>query len=279
MQTSKILLAVGATLVLSLSVRGADNDAQAKARQALEQQLNQPAPQPTPSSPQPISPAPRPAKKAPPAPAAPVMTPAEPQPATVLETTPGADEQSIAKAREAMRQKIGELSTEATPAPAPTPPPSVAPAPTAAPSPPAPVAAEPPPKVVPPPPAESPSTLTPGSEPAASPEAIAKARDAVRQKMAELPVPQVEQSAPENPAAIDKARQAMYDKMQQLPPETGPEGSAGKTPMQFPPLEGPELPISGAKVQKLHALLAKYKADQITPEQYQAERAKILAEP
>jgi hypothetical protein len=46
----------------------------------------------------------------------------------------------------------------------------------------------------------------------------------------------------------------------------------------LPPLSAPPLPISAAKDQQLQALLQRYKADQITPEQYQAERAKILAE-
>ncbi|MGD0349337.1 MAG: hypothetical protein ABSB84_03360 [Verrucomicrobiota bacterium] len=45
------------------------------------------------------------------------------------------------------------------------------------------------------------------------------------------------------------------------------------------PIAAPPVPISAAKEAQLQALLAKYKADQITPEQYHAERAKILAEP
>jgi hypothetical protein len=40
---------------------------------------------------------------------------------------------------------------------------------------------------------------------------------------------------------------------------------------------GPPPPVSAEKVQKLDALLQQYKADQITPEQYHEERAKILA--
>jgi hypothetical protein len=44
-------------------------------------------------------------------------------------------------------------------------------------------------------------------------------------------------------------------------------------------LEAPPLPISADKGQRLQELLKKYKADQLTPEQYQKERAKILAEP
>jgi hypothetical protein len=47
----------------------------------------------------------------------------------------------------------------------------------------------------------------------------------------------------------------------------------------FPPLEGPAVPISYEKQQRLAQLLGRYKADQVTPEQYQTERAKILAAP
>jgi hypothetical protein len=44
-------------------------------------------------------------------------------------------------------------------------------------------------------------------------------------------------------------------------------------------LTGPPLPISDAKQQKLKDLLRLYQADQLTPEQYHQQRAKILAEP
>jgi hypothetical protein len=261
MQTSKILLALGVTLLYSLSGTAQDNDAQAKARQALEQQLNQSRSAPT----QPPSPAPPPAKEAPAAP--PMAAPAAP-PAALPPPATSANDQEIAKARDAMRQKINDL------APTP-PPPAAAPAAAAAAAPVAAAAAEPPPKVVPPP-ATEPNSIT-GSETGASPEAIEKARTAMRQKVTELPSEQPEPGSA-NDAAIAKAREAMYDKMQKLPPDTSGE-SFGQTSQQFPPLESPELPISGAKVQKLHALLQQYKADQITPEQYQAERAKILAAP
>ena len=49
--------------------------------------------------------------------------------------------------------------------------------------------------------------------------------------------------------------------------------------LQFPALEGPTLPISAEKQERLQALLQKYVTDQITPETYHNERAKILAEP
>jgi len=260
MQTSKILLAICATLVFSQSVRGADSDAQARARQALEQQFKQPLSAPPPMATPPPAPTPRVEKQVSPAPAPTPLpsTPAEPGSARP------ADSEALAKAREAMHQKMGELSAQA-PAPAQ-------------------VRAEPPPKVIPPPMAETPSALGSPSEKGSDAAAIAKAREAMRQKMTELPTEEAEPGSA-NPATIAKAREAMYQKMQQLPPYTynagSPQGygaSAG-TSLQFPPLQGPDLPISGDKVQRLHALLQQYKADQITPEQYQAERAKILAGP
>jgi len=45
------------------------------------------------------------------------------------------------------------------------------------------------------------------------------------------------------------------------------------------PIESPLLPVSAAQQAQLQALLAKYKADQITPEEYHKQRAEILAQP
>jgi hypothetical protein len=45
------------------------------------------------------------------------------------------------------------------------------------------------------------------------------------------------------------------------------------------PIEAPALPVSAAKEAQLKALLGKYKADQITPVEYQKQRAEILAQP
>ncbi len=50
-------------------------------------------------------------------------------------------------------------------------------------------------------------------------------------------------------------------------------------PASLPPLEAPALPITADKEQRLAELLRKYKADEITAEQYHQERAQILAEP
>ncbi len=49
--------------------------------------------------------------------------------------------------------------------------------------------------------------------------------------------------------------------------------------VDFRPIEAPSLPISMSKEAQLQALLAQYKADQITPEQYFKQRAAILAQP
>jgi hypothetical protein len=47
----------------------------------------------------------------------------------------------------------------------------------------------------------------------------------------------------------------------------------------FPPIQGPPPSISAEKQQRMDELLRKYRADQITPEEYHQQRAKILAEP
>ncbi len=49
-----------------------------------------------------------------------------------------------------------------------------------------------------------------------------------------------------------------------------------KTSSDFAPIAAPALPLSAIKQQKLQDLLAKYKADQITPEEYHRQRAVIL---
>jgi hypothetical protein len=45
------------------------------------------------------------------------------------------------------------------------------------------------------------------------------------------------------------------------------------------PIESPLLPISATQQAQLQALLEKYKANQITPEEYYNQRAEILAQP
>ncbi|MGA2661765.1 MAG: hypothetical protein ABSH34_30145 [Verrucomicrobiota bacterium] len=57
------------------------------------------------------------------------------------------------------------------------------------------------------------------------------------------------------------------------------KASLPKGPLAFKPLEAPPSAVSVEKQQKLSDLLRKYKADEVTPEQYHEQRAKILAEP
>ena len=45
------------------------------------------------------------------------------------------------------------------------------------------------------------------------------------------------------------------------------------------PIESPLLPVSATQQAQLQALLAKYKANQISPEEYHNQRAEILAQP
>jgi hypothetical protein len=45
------------------------------------------------------------------------------------------------------------------------------------------------------------------------------------------------------------------------------------------PLHSPLLPITAVQEMELQALLAKYKANQITPEEYHKQRVEILAQP
>jgi len=44
-------------------------------------------------------------------------------------------------------------------------------------------------------------------------------------------------------------------------------------------IEAPDLPISASKAEKLHELLVRYKADQISAEEYHSQRAAVLAGP
>jgi len=341
MQSLKCWVAVG-VMARVISVRGDDTDAQTKAREALEKKLNelqsQPATQPTPAKPvaQPPPAKPSSAKQAPSS-----SVPAPAVPPSTFNAPPAADAAAIEKARAAMREKMNTpVATEVPPpatAPKITVQPPAEPAPAAAPAPPpvaTPPPATPPPVVAAPAAAAAASVVSsptppppamPDLPPQSDPEAIAKAREALRQKMNELqagqpaappqpppapPVPAApaapavpaaqaptasaaavqppstpDLTAPPeaDPAAIAKAREAMRLKMQTLGPETEMVSTYShkgtQVGMNFPPLAAPPLGISAAKEQRLQELLQQYQADLISPEQYQTSRAKILAEP
>lgn len=137
----------------------------------------------------------------------------------------------------------------------------------------------------------------------ADPEAIQKAREAMRRKMDELGQGGPQQDTPE----IAKAREALRQKMQEVTPvgsasvagaQSSPEAQAeiqreeaqaaaerrakraeSLTPTAYKPLPGPGSPLSATKQERLAELLRLYRAEAITPEQYHTQRAKILAEP
>ena len=126
--------------------------------------------------------------------------------------------------------------------------------------------------------------------------AQAKAMEALQEKMFELDAQQKVQttaaSSSDN-AAQAAARTALEEKMQQLNAQqaatnaakpaaaTPPPASANYPGKQLglPPITAPPLPISAAKEAQLQALLAKYVADQVSPDEYQKQRAAILAQP
>jgi hypothetical protein len=286
MQISKCLLTV-CLAVSVFSVRASDNDAQAKAREALEKKLNDLKGQAPQTVTPPAAPAPAPPPAAVPAPA-PVAQP-------VAAQAP-ADDASIAKAREAMEKKLNELHGA---------PPPVTPAAVAAPAAAAAAVAAPttPPSTVVVPPPQS-AGFSP--VPAADPESITKAREAMRQKMQSLEGQPA--AAPTAPAAlppaapavavtpveppttpgingppeadatsINKARESVRNAMASMPAEAS--SSTNPNALNFPPLSAPPLGISTEKEGHLRALLQQYKMDLISPEQYQAARAKILAGP
>jgi hypothetical protein len=166
----------------------------------------------------------------------------------VLQMPPSADPAAIAKAREAVREKMSQLEPEqpATTTVAPT----VA-APTTGQSVPRPVE----PVVSQPTPATS------------QPPAVAAVPNQTDTRVDAEAAAQLE--AGKNPKS--KPAKTKAEKVKPTPPPKGP--------LAFPALEGPPSPLSAAKQQKLKDLLRLYQADQVTPEQYHQQRAKILAEP
>src|SRR5262249_25474638 len=59
---------------------------------------------------------------------------------------------------------------------------------------------------------------------------------------------------------------------------TAPPSMQPAQPAALPPMAGPASTLSATKQQKLDHLLQLYRADQITRQEYQRQRAKILSE-
>jgi hypothetical protein len=266
-----------------LPLRGADTDTDIKLREALEKKLNELQTQPPAAAPQSSVTAPKP--KTPPAPA----------------TAPTSqDSEASAKAREASRPKMTELPTQPGGRPKPpgqwTPPPVVRPAPTVAQAPtPAPVvqpvhptqvaanqpAVQPPPAV-----AQPTSTVSPVMDQ----KSIDKARETLHQQMTEL-----ENQPPAATAALIPSPKMADSQPGQKPVEAKAQETVGKPQVQpkaekalikpakgapaLTPIQAPPPAISADKGARLAELLRKYKADEITPEEYHKQRTKILSEP
>lgn len=213
---------------------------------------------------------------APVAPAAPVVIETHPAPVAAPVATPMVQETpaavpsgDIAAAQAAMREKLAGMQPPAAPA-APVAP--VAPAVTFAPAAPAVVAA--------------PAEVAPVVPVTPAPEAVddiklAAARAQMEHSLATAkPVPPTEPAEPGAPVfapAPSTASRAAAEK-EALRVAAQKSGST-VTPTAETLMAAPPPAVSASKEQRLQGLLQLYKADQLSPEQYHTERAKILAEP
>lgn len=120
-------------------------------------------------------------------------------------------------------------------------------------------------------------------------DAQTKAREALRLKMQEMEQPyEAFAPAPKDSAELSKAREALRRKMAQLDKDPSQAASSpaearalrdakrAAPPQEFPAFQAPASPLSADQRQKLAELLERYKADELTPEQYHRERGKII---
>ena len=261
MQISKFGLFFLAASLCAVSARAGDNQAQSAARAALLEKMNE---MDTQTAPPPVV-----VTNAPSAPvevqAPPAATP--PPAAAPAESAPA-------------MQAPAATPPPAAPAPAMTPPPEVTtPAP-------APVTAPPPAATAP-----EPEKMTPVETAKPAPKYKEKAARAAKPSGNSLfeavpppsggpsftpsdTTPSASPGSQPQPSVIISRPVAAPSSPTQ--PES-PNLSGSKLGLQ--PIEAPPLPISADKQARLAALLEQYNADSITPEQYQQQRAKILAEP
>jgi len=332
-----LLLACAVATYLTPTLAHAyDNESQIRARQALEEKMNQLQAQtpetnsapPTAVTPE-AQPKPKRAKKAKPAAPKPEAPVVNPTPASPAVETPSAQPAPVGSAedeklREALHQKMSEqpavsATTNEAPKHAPKPKRRVE-----NPAPPVVKAAPSKPAMENPPMQPAPAAAMPEQAPA-TPAVSAedeKLREALHQRMSEQPAistttneapapavqPKKTKKAPpvvaKTPPAQEQNQTPVTPAPAQAPsaaysplpapsnvqrpalpamPAPAPTASTAKNPAQpsvtLPPLSGPPSSLSAAKQQKLDALLEQYRNDQITPQQYHEQRAKILAEP
>jgi hypothetical protein len=200
-----------------------------------------------------------------------------------------AETETQIKAREALEAKMKEVESQAPAAPAETAP-TTTPAPARS-------------QKAPAPEAPGPVTLTPApaetTTPASNSDAIQKARAALHEKMNQSPTeaqtqPQAEpvvvippaqtETTPQMSAHDAAIQQAVAESRRAAAQKAAANQSKGwnaGTPrtVAMQPLQGPPTGLSASKEQRLNDLLDQYKADQLTPDQYHAARAKILSQP
>jgi len=306
------IVCVLAATIATISSRAADTDAQIKAREALRQKISEldaqtpvtntaqpvatpskpaktkPAPEPEVTTPTPTpppaetvktvpEPTPAPARtvEAPPtrtpppgqaqAPAPVVKTTRPPKPKPVAKTAPAPvpsgqatasrpDSEKVAKARQAMEEKMRELESQGgQPA----------------------VANQP---IVTQPPATRPVSepVVTSQPPASTSQPVYRAPEI---SSTSQPTVSAETSEPlPTPPPVNKSAQSEPKKSQKANKPRQPTPTPEPLPRYALPA-GPPPPVSAEKVQKLDSLLQQYRADRITPEQYHQERAKILAGP
>lgn len=275
MQMSKYFSLLGAAALLAGATNlHAETEAQARAREALRQKMleldaqQQPAPgRAAPARPVAPASAPPPVEPVPRQPVVPVAAPAPVAPTYAPPVRQ--DDEAIARARAAMRQEIQKLDAQEQPAPR-----RAAPAKPAAPTPVPPVAQPTPPPPVAPTPVVVPPPLAPVYTPPPQDDAaIARARAALRQ---ELQSPDAR--PPAAPSAYEPARVVSQ------PPRSGASAAFREPPApsvapSFRSPEAPPSPIPAAKELELAELLRKYRADEISPEEYHRQRAAVLARP
>jgi hypothetical protein len=257
MQFSKFMPLVCAAIICAgfISARADDSPAQAAARAALDEKMRELDAQQAPTNaetPPAIVVTPSGAMQEQPSqPAAATITPAQPAPSAA-----SADSEAQARTLQALQQKMSQLDKQ-----------------------------------------QPLETTTTSSDTAAQ----AAARAALDQKMREMDAQQASTNAETSPvvkitpsiAAPEQPSHSVEAQSVQTAPVQTPVAATQPLPPLPPPanvnypgkslglklIEAPALPISADKEAQLQALLAIYKADQITPAEYQAQRAKILAEP
>jgi hypothetical protein len=126
---------------------------------------------------------------------------------------------------------------------------------------------QPPPAEIAVPPAEDPAVV------AARQAALQKALD--EETFSAVPPP----SSPGKATASQVEIALPEPKPELAKPTAKPAKMEPPNASQFKPVEAPALPMNMDKQSRLAELLRKYRADEITPEQYHAERAKVLAAP